>query len=263
MESELDPISLQYKVSGTVGKNSADNDNNCHPLVSHATAYLGRQLFEDSWLLDKSLPNRWRMAISAFSKMCKICSSRVSTWPLLLVVILGFPLTPHSAEVLDSTIIREHGRYMMHTETVVQAPVSKVRALLMDYQNFPRLNPDIKRVESLERLDNRGIRMGVSSEFCILAICLHYDWVQDVRHLPDGDIVMIIVPNQGDFQQGIGRWRLLPNAGGGTLLIFDIDLTPKYWLPPVFGSWLMKQKLSEKAFEFAEGLEKMAALNCC
>jgi len=193
--------------------------------------------------------------------MCKIRLSRSSVW-LLLLVVIGFPLVAHCAEVLDSTVTREHGRYVMHTETVVQAPVSKVRALLMNYENFPRLDSDIKRVESMERLDDGGIRMGVSSEFCILAICLHYDWVQDIRYLPDGDIAMTIVPNRGDFQQGIGRWRLLPD-NGGTRLIFDIDLTPKYWLPPVFGSWVMKQKLSEKAFEFAEGLERMAISNCC
>jgi len=201
------------------------------------------------------------MEFSAFSMMCKICLARSSVW-LLLLVVIGFPLVAHCAEVLDSTVTREHGRYVMHTETVVQAPVSKVRALLMNYENFPRLDSDIKRVESMERLDDGGIRMGVSSEFCILAICLHYDWVQDIRYLPDGDIAMTIVPNRGDFQQGIGRWHMLPD-NGGTLLIFDIDLTPKYWLPPVFGSWVMKQKLSEKAFEFAEGLERMAISNCC
>jgi hypothetical protein len=191
--------------------------------------------------------------------MGKICLARSLVW-LLLLVVIGFPFIVHSAEVLDSTVTREHGRYMMHTETVVQAPVSKVRALLMNFENFPRLNSDIKRVESMERLDDGGIRMGVSSEFCILAICLHYNWVQDVRHLPDGDIAITIVPNQGDFQQGSGRWHMRPDDGG-TRLIFDIDLTPKYWLPPVFGSWVMNQKLYDNAFEFADGLEKMAISN--
>jgi uncharacterized membrane protein len=191
--------------------------------------------------------------------MCKICLARGSAW-LLLLVVIGFPLIAHSAEVLDSVVTQQHGRYMMHTETVVQAPVSKVRALLMNYENFPRLNSDIKRVESMEYLDDGGVRMGISSEFCILAICLHYNWIQDVRHLPDGDIAMTIVPNRGDFQQGTGRWHMLPD-NGGTRLLFDLDLTPKYWLPPVFGSWLMKQKLYDKAIEFAEGLERMAISN--
>ena len=78
--------------------------------------------------------------------MCKIYLARRSAW--LLLVVLGLPLVAHSAEVLDSSVTRQHRQYLMHSETVVQAPVSKVRALLMDYENFPRLNSDIKIMTS-------------------------------------------------------------------------------------------------------------------
>jgi hypothetical protein len=73
---------------------------------------------------------------------------------------------------------------------------------------------------------------------------------------------MTIVPYRGDFRQRNGCWHLLPDDGG-TWLIFDVDLTSKYWLPPIFGPWLMKRKFSEEAFEFAQGLERMANKNCC
>jgi hypothetical protein len=103
-----------------------------------------------------------------------------------LLVVIGLPFVAFSADVLDSSVTRQHRQYIMHSETLVQTPVSKVRALLMDYENFPRLNSDIERVESMEHLDDGGIRMGVRSAFCILAICLHFDWIQDVRFLPSG-----------------------------------------------------------------------------
>ncbi|MEC4746945.1 SRPBCC family protein [Methylomicrobium sp. Wu6] len=195
-----------------------------------------------------------------FSMMRKICPVRRSAW--LLIATIGLPLATQSAEVMNSSIIQRQGRYMMHSEAVIHAPVSKIRALLMDYENFPLVNPDIKRVEPVGHLDHGGIRMVVSSDFCILAVCLRFDWIQDVRLLPDGDIAMTIVPNRGDFRQGNGRWHLLSN-GASTRLIFDFDLTPKYWLPPVFGPWLMKRKLSEEAFEMAQGLERMAISKCC
>jgi len=83
------------------------------------------------------------MGLSAFSLMRKMCPARVLAW--LLLVAFGLPLTIQSAEVLDSSVKQQHGRYTIHSESVVQAPVSKVRALLMDYENFLRLNPDIKR----------------------------------------------------------------------------------------------------------------------
>ncbi|MGZ4957647.1 MAG: SRPBCC family protein [Methylomonas sp.] len=187
---------------------------------------------------------------------------KIVTVCISIATLVFFPLIAQGADVLDSSLSRQGGRYLMHMETVVQAPISKIHALLMDYKNFTRLNSVIKRIESVEHLDNGGIRIGLSSEFCIVAICQQFDWIQDVKVLPNGDIAITIIPNQGDFQQGNGRWRLLP-ADGGTRLIFDVDLTPKHWVPPVVGPWLVEQKLTADAFEFAQGLEKMAISNDC
>jgi hypothetical protein len=223
---------------------------------SHTIAFLDKRHFDAIC----AFWSRRKMRFSAFSVMRKICPARVSAW--LLLAAFGLPLASQSAEVLDSSVKQQHGRYMMHTETVVQAPVSKVRALLMDYENFLRLNPDIKRVEFMKRLDDGGTRMGVSLGFCISAVCLDFDLIQDVRLLPSGDIAVTIVPNRGDFRKGNSRWRLLAN-GGGTRLIFDADLTPNQWFPPLIGSWTMKQKLYEEASEIAHGLERMAISNCC
>ncbi len=190
--------------------------------------------------------------------MRNICPTGRSAW--LLLVTIGLSLATQSAELQNISVINQQGRYLVHSESFVQAPVSKVRALLTNYENLPRVNPDIKRVELLKHLDDDGIRMSVNSDFCILAVCLHFNWVQDVRLLPDGSIAMTIVPNQGDLRQGNGRWRLLSDDGG-TRLIFDVDLTPNFWLPPVFGSWLMKHKLSEEVLDTAHGLERMAVPN--
>lgn len=201
------------------------------------------------------------MDFLASLKMREIRPVRGLAWLFLLAAIV-LPWAVRSAEVLDSSVQRQQGRYTMHTESVVRVPVSKVRALLMDYENFLRLNPDIKRIVPMGRLDDGAVRMGVSSDFCVSAICLHFDWVQDVRLLPGGDIAVTIVPNRGDFHQGYSRWRLRP-GGGGTRLIFDADLTPNHWFPPAFGPWMMKRKLYEDASRIAHGLERMAISNCC
>lgn len=176
--------------------------------------------------------------------------------------LLFFPLATYSADVVRSSVTRQDGRYIMHMETVVHAPVSKVHSLLRDYKNFARFNSIFKQVKFLGYLEDGGVRMGVRSELCILVICQHFDWIQDVQFLPDGDIPITILPNQGDFRQGNGRWRL-SSVEGGTRLLFDLDLTPKYWIPPVFGTLLAQQKLSEDAFKFAQELERMATAKDC
>lgn len=178
----------------------------------------------------------------------------------LLLVGSGFPAAAWSAQVLTIEVTQQQGRYILHSEILVQAPVPAIRAQLTDYENLPRINRDLKQVEILAPLAGDGVRMSVRANFCILAICLDFAWVQDVLVRPDGDITMAIVPDHGDFRQGSGRWRLLPD-GAGTRLNFDLDLTPNFWIPRLFGPWLMKRKLSEEAFETAQGLERMTTPN--
>jgi hypothetical protein len=187
---------------------------------------------------------------------------RITIVCVAITGLLFFPMAAHSAEVLRSSVTRQGGQYLIHLETVVQAPISKVHFLLKNYKNFTHFNSVFKQVKFLKNLDNGGIRIGVKSEFCILGICQYFNWLQDVQFLSDGDISLTIVPNQGDFQQGNGRWSL-SSVDGGTRLLFSLDLTPRYWTPPVLGALLMQQKISDDAFKFSQELEKMAISKDC
>lgn len=175
----------------------------------------------------------------------------------LRLIVALLPLAAQGAEVANTSVIREDGRFIMHAESIIRAPVATVRKTLTDYEHLPRLNPALKRVEVLERYPGGGVRMAVVSEFCILEICLDFAWVQAVRPRPNGDIAVSIEPNGGDFREGKGRWRLFPEDGG-TRLVFDVDLTPNFWVPPALGPWLMRRKLADETFETARGMERMA-----
>jgi len=72
----------------------------------------------------------------------------------LLVIWGHLPLAAQSAEVLNTSVVRQEERFIMHSEALVQAPVADVRRIFTDYENLLRINPDIKRVEVLERLHN-------------------------------------------------------------------------------------------------------------
>jgi hypothetical protein len=73
-------------------------------------------------------------------------------------------------------------------------------AVLVKYtQNLPRVNNNLKSVKILEHIGDGGVRMAVTSDFCVLTDCLTFRWNQVIETRPDGDIVMAIVPGQGDF----------------------------------------------------------------
>ena len=157
----------------------------------------------------------------------------------------------------DISVKVEGKRYFLHADSWVRLSSQEVKRALADFVNLPRLNGSLKHVKILERLANGGTRMEAQSEFCLLAVCQQFTWVQDVIFMSNGDMAMTIVPNRGDFRAGKGRWRMHEDSGG-TRLTFDIELTPNFWLPSVFGPWLMKRQLSADTIATIEGLEKLA-----
>ena len=149
------------------------------------------------------------------------------------------------------------GRFTLHTEILIQVPATRVRAILTDYNNLPRVNGGIKTVQILAR-DADRVRMGVSAGVCILFFCLDYAWVQDATSLPSGDIVTVIDPAVSDFQEGRVRYQMLPAERGYSRLIMDAELVPDFWFPPLIGPWLIKSKLRNEALETAVGVERLA-----
>lgn len=127
------------------------------------------------------------------------------------------------------------GRYFLHSDAPVRAPVSVGRTLLTDYENLPRLNPDLKRVDIRERFPDGGVRIRVISDFCILTLCLSFQWIQDVRTLPDGgNRHDHRYPIRGIFGRGVAAGGC-SRTNGGTRLIFDVDLVANFSIPSVLG----------------------------
>ncbi|MDQ2694300.1 MAG: SRPBCC family protein [Pseudomonadota bacterium] len=174
----------------------------------------------------------------------------------LLATLLLLAAAAHAAEVVVATVGYRDGRFLMHSVSRVQAPEPRVRAILTDFGNLPAVNGGLKSVTVTERLGDGGTRMQVASRVCILAFCLTFDWPQTVRTQADGDIVAVIGPG-GDFREGRARWRLIAEDGG-TRMIFDADLVPAFWFPPLIGPWLIKRKLQDEALETARGVERAA-----
>ena len=177
--------------------------------------------------------------------------------PLMLALGLTCANLIQAGEVTQATVDYVDGRFILHTDVLIKAPTSQVRAILTRYEKLPQVHGGIKAVEILTPAADGQTRMRVQSQVCILLICLHYQWVQTVRTLPSGDIVTEFDPGASDFREGWVRYRLLPE-GEHTRLLMDARLTPDFWFPPVIGPWLIESKLRKEALATAWGVERLA-----
>jgi hypothetical protein len=179
---------------------------------------------------------------------------------LVLVLALWSPVAVPSDDSVNATVERRGERFILHSEVLVRVPKAHVQAILNHFEGLPRLNKSIRQVHILERRQNGQIRMRLRAEACVLLICLHYGWVQEVSRLANGDIRAVFDPTVSDFREGWTRYSFLAE-GHGTRLIFDASLIPEFWFPPVIGTWLIRRKLAEETEETARQLEKLACFN--
>ena len=178
-------------------------------------------------------------------------------WVLSCLLWLWSALA-HSGAVLDAVVTHNDGRFILHSEILINVSAERVRAILTEYENLARINGGIKKVNILERRADGVVRMHVDAGVCILFICREYTWIQNALTLPSGDIVTTIDPRESSFREGQVRYQIIPD-GDNTRLITDADLVPDIWFPPVVGPWLIKRKLYEETLETARGVERIAS----
>ena len=165
--------------------------------------------------------------------------------------------TGNPAELIRSSVESDSGRFVMHSEVLVALPPAQVLGILTQFENLPSVNGGIRGVNILHRDASGQVRMQVFTGVCILMFCKEYQWVQEVNILPGGEVMAVIDPVVSDFREGWARWRFLPQ-GTCTRLVFEADLRPDFWFPPVVGQWLLGHKLAAEALETGQGVERLA-----
>ncbi len=184
---------------------------------------------------------------------------QASDFLIVLLIILGFVNTVQAQEITQLTIDHADGRYIIHANIVIAAPLPQVKTVLTDFGNLSELNPNIKTVEILDNGDADQIRMQIKSETCILFFCIDYQWVQETRILASNDIITHFDASLSDFHEGWVRYRLLAEEKQ-TRLITDADLVPSFWVPPLLGPALIKNALRQESLAIALRIEQLTRL---
>jgi hypothetical protein len=190
-------------------------------------------------------------AITGFMQSCGFL--------ITLLVIISFAEVIQAKEVTQLKINHADGRFVIHANILIAAPLYQVRAILTDFENLSELNPNIKTVEILESGDADQTRMQIASRTCILFFCVNYQWVQETYVLASNDIVTHFDPGLSDFYKGWVRYRLLAE-GNQTRLVTDADLMPSFWIPPLLGPALIKKSLREESLAIALRIEELTRL---
>jgi hypothetical protein len=93
---------------------------------------------------------------------------------------------------------------------------------------------------------------------CVLFFCREVEIVEFLKVEPPSRIVAIVDPERSDLHYGQASWSLAP-AEGGTLVTYELDMRPQFWIPPVIGPLIIKAALRYRGLRAARRLEALAS----
>ena len=171
---------------------------------------------------------------------------------LLVLVTAGAA----AGEIPATAIERQGARYVVMAEALLHTPPADVYARLTDFEHLNRLHSTVSESAPLPGAAPGWQRVRVLSQACVLFFCYDLLQILDYRLETPEDLQAVIVPADTDFRSGRLRWRMAPGTDGGTHLRFEAELEPAFWVPPLIGPWILKQKLVSMASGIVENLEQ-------
>jgi len=176
---------------------------------------------------------------------------------LTFTITLFTPAQAAAATIRTLEITHSKGNYHVTFDVLLAAEPEKAWALLSDYRQWSRLSDDFKEAQLLESFPDGRQRIRVRFRSCVLIVCKTIRQVKDVTARPKGDILSVMVPEQGDFTSGYERWRILAEQGQ-TRVHYTAEIVPGFRLPPLIGPPILKGKLRRTLIGTMKNLEALA-----
>lgn len=174
-----------------------------------------------------------------------------------LLVATAMATTCIAAEIDTLTITHRDRGFSMKLDAVVDAPTSRVHAVLTDYARLGKLNPVITATSVKMTPNGQGDRVRTVIDGCVWFFCRQIVQVEDVTEPDPSTIIARIVPGAGDFESGQSYWRVT-NEGQRTRLHYEAVRVAGFWIPPLIGPWAIDRTLREEFRNSVATLERLA-----
>lgn len=150
----------------------------------------------------------------------------------------------------------------MHVNMTVNANADSINRIITDYENLTLTNPYLKESKLINKSDDERATVSLLTEICIFLICYKIRHVQIFYYIKDNFLYSRIIPRMSDFKSGWMRWDIKEQDSNmrspATQIIFDTEITPDFFIPPVIGPYQMKKKMLEIAKATINNLEEKA-----
>lgn len=179
---------------------------------------------------------------------------------LSLMTVLGIALLSsfaNAAELQDVSVDRVDKRYVLRSETLFAVVPEDLYGVLTDYDVFNKFSSAISESRNLEPDEDGKPQFYNRMQGCVLLFCVSFERYGHLVLTPLTEIVAIVDPEKSDFKYGVERWQLIED-GEKTLLIYEFEIEPDFWVPPVIGPFYIRRVLRAGAINAVDRIEAIA-----
>lgn len=163
----------------------------------------------------------------------------------------------NAAELRSVDVDHDNGRYSMHSEVRFAASVESVYAVFADYDLSEQFSGAIVESRNIESIEKGRPGFYIRNEGCVLFFCTSFERYGYVEREPFRIIRASVDPERSDFYSSNESWRF-HRDGGGTIVIYQLDFEPKFWVPPVIGPYVIKRKFRLDGGDAIDRIEELA-----
>jgi len=183
---------------------------------------------------------------------------RVSTVAILAAILWPPVLPAGAAEVSRVEVVHTDDLYSLSLEAHLAAPPRAVFAVITDYPHIQDLHRRVRESRVLRRVDAHTVEVYTRLTGCVAAIfCKSIRRVELVTENPPYELTAEVLPGQSDLKSGLVHWRLMPE-GDGTRLVYQSEMEPDFWVPPLLGDALMSRSIRNTTEEMIQRVEELA-----
>lgn len=163
-----------------------------------------------------------------------------------------------AADIRTLKVDEHQGRYSVTYDAIVDATRDDVYTTITNPKRWPQLSHVVTAARVTGKLPDGGREISVTLHTCILILCQTMHKQEVLRTSAGGNIETLAFPERSDFSYAYEHWQI-SGEGRRTRIRYHAEMTPKFYIVPLIGSYLLKAKIRSLLQQVTTSLEAQAA----
>jgi hypothetical protein len=176
---------------------------------------------------------------------------------VLIFIIAVLPVSAGAATLRDITVDHVDGAFVMHSEVWFDVNIERIYGLLLDWDQSSKFSSVIVESRDLAPGPDGRARYYSLTRGCLWFFCKSFERYGYVEHEPFKFINATVDPEKSDFEVSDESWQFREEAEG-TVVTYAFKMKPKFFIPPLIGPAILKNKLKNGGIDAIERIELLA-----